>query len=394
MTAPAPRLLMLVSAPARELPDGEILFDPKFLSGMDLHKRHWPGEIVCVMPRTDAPITLGERRQRGDLPFGVVLEDDVARLGRDFVAGFDILLAAADVSPGLDIGALVDRSRTKCVYTIEYVIRTRLQIAALDKTRSLPRKLWSMLWLLRQERRRRRAFRAADGLQSNGYPAAEDYGRLVPRTMIYIDSRMHAALFATEGEMQARAARLASGAPLRLVYSGRFETMKGVQDLVPVAAALRRRGLDFTLDLYGSGSLRPALDAAIADAGLGAHVRLFDPVPFETDLVPRVRNDYDLFLACHRQSDPSCTYTETMGCGVPIVGYDNRSWSALQRDSGGGWTVRMGDVAGMADRILAVDRDRQELAARAAAGLAFAKAHDFDTEFRRRMDFLAELAAS
>ena len=67
--------------------------------------------------------------------------------------------------------------------------------------------------------------------------------------------RMTPDLFATEAEMRARETLRAAGGPLRLVYSGRLETMKGAQDLLPVARRLIERGVDFTLDIFGTGSL-------------------------------------------------------------------------------------------------------------------------------------------
>ena len=42
-------------------------------------------------------------------------------------------------------------------------------------------------------------------------------------------------------------------------------------------------------------------------------------VDFETELVPFTRQNADIFLGCHRQSDPSCTYLEAMGCGVAVA---------------------------------------------------------------------------
>jgi hypothetical protein len=58
-------------------------------------------------------------------------------------------------------------------------------------------------------------------------------------------------------------------------------------------------------------------------------VRLHGAVDFDTALVPFTRTGADMFLGCHRQSDPSCTYLEATGCGVAIAGHDNRIWSGL-----------------------------------------------------------------
>ena len=43
---------------------------------------------------------------------------------------------------------------------------------------------------------------------------------------------------------------------------------------------------------------------------------------FESELVPWMRQEADIFLSCHRQDDPSCAYLEAMGCGLPVLGYE------------------------------------------------------------------------
>ena len=150
-----------------------------------------------------------------------------------------------------------------------------------------------------------------------------------PNTMLYLDNRMKPDMFATEAEMAARERHLRGGGPLRLINSGRLEPMKGSQDLIPVAVALRARGVAFTLDIYGAGSLEDRIRQEIDARNLGDLVTLHAPVDFETELVPLSRTSADLFLSCHHQSDPSCTYLEAMGCGLALVGYDNQMLAGL-----------------------------------------------------------------
>jgi len=151
-------------------------------------------------------------------------------------------------------------------------------------------------------------------------------------------------------------------------------------------AALRAAGVRATLDIFGAGSLRAS--TAEAAAAFGGAVTLHDPVDFETRLVPLSRRTADIFLSCHRQSDPSCSYIEAMGCGLAVAGYGNRMWTRMQAESGAGVMAPLGDVAALAAAIAALDRDRPTLADACDRSLAFAKAHDFPTEFARRMDHL------
>jgi colanic acid/amylovoran biosynthesis glycosyltransferase len=211
--------------------------------------------------------------------------------------------------------------------------------------------------------------------------------------MLYLDTRMGPSLFASPEDMRRRRSRIKEGAPLRLINSGRLEPMKGAQDLVPIAGALRGKGLDFTLDIYGEGSLRNEIAHSIRDQGLGQSVFLHDPVDFESELVPICRTNADIFLSCHRQSDPSCTYLESMGCGLPVLGYRNRMLTGLLETVDAGWAVPLGDISAITEKIAALDKSRDEIAQCADRAAAFSQAHGFREEFRKRMHHLAALAA-
>ncbi len=381
-------LLIVATAPVLEQGD-TLRLDVKFVEGMREHCAHWPGPVRCILRRGAGGIPFGADYRPEALGFELRLLDPGQPVGAAEMAGIAAVFAAADDAGALDLGPAARRAGAILVYSLEYTLETRLQIVRLDHDRSLPRKLWSALWNLRQERRRRAALRAADGVQANGYPAYDAYRALNPRTMMYLDGRMTPALMATPEESAARAARLAAGAPLRLIHSGRLEPMKGAQDLLPVMAALHRAGVQATLDIYGTGSLRDGIAQ-----GLGAfagRVGLHAPVDLENGLVAASRGGADIFLSCHRQSDPSCSYIEAMGCGLAVAGYDNRMWARLAAESGAGRVAPLGDVQALADRIARWDRDRAALTTACEAGVRFAARHDFPSEFRARMQHLRSL---
>ena len=389
-----PALVMISSAPAIELGDGRLRLDVKYVEGMRAHQEFWAGPVISILRRDQGSVPFGASYAPDELGFILKLIAAEHRIGPEDLAGADIIAAAGDIPQGLHLADPANRpAGARIVYGIEYTIATRLRIVMMDRERSLARRLHSAWWNLQVERRRRAAFRAADGLQTNGYPAEAAYARLARDTVLYLDGRMEREMMATEAEMTARAARLASGAPLRLVHSGRLEPMKGGQDLIPVAKALAGLGVDFSLDIFGTGSLVPEITAAVQDAGLQGRVRLHEPVDFANVLVPYLRCDADLFLSCHRQSDPSCSYLEALSCGVPVVGYDNAMWREMLKRSGGGVAAPMGRPAALARLIGGLDRDRAALNDMARAGWKFGKEHDFKSQFELRMRHLAKIAA-
>ena len=383
-----PSLLVISSAPGRQVGD-RLELDRKFVDGMTLYAQGWGGPVACLLrgpDNPDAPAPFTGRYDAADLPFAVHLRPARHAITAADLAGHDAILASGDNADYLHLADLVADRGGKLFYTIEYIPETRRQIVRLDRSRSLLRRLRSLWWLAGQERRRRAAFARAAGVQANGAPAYEAYRGLNPATLMYLDNRMDETLLATPTERAARAARLAAGAPLRLIHSGRLEPMKGSQDLIPVMLDLRARGVTATLDIFGAGSLEGELSRAVATRGLDDRVRLHGAVDYATALVPFARQNADIFLSCHRQSDPSCSYLENMGCGLAVVGYDNRMWAALSRDSLAGWTAPLGRPAGLAACIAAADADRAGLAATCGRAHDFAARHLFAGEFARRLE--------
>lgn len=386
---------MIAPAPVLPLPEGRLRLDAKFVEGMRLHVAQWRarggGALRVILWRGGA-IPFGDELDPAELDFELVVLDPDQPIGAGHVRGAALVFASADMQQTLDLPAMARQAGARLVYAVEYTLETRLQILRLEDGRSLPRKLRSALWLLAQERRRCRAFRRAQGVQANGWPAEAAYRGLAPDMVMYVDGRMRADMMATPAEMRARSEYLGSGGPLRIAHSGRLEPMKGAQDLLPLARRLLQLGVDFTLDIWGSGSLGNQIAQGIATGDLAGRVRLHDPVPFETGLVPALRGGADLFLSCHRQADPSCSYIEAMGCGIPVAGYDNRMWRALSQAARSGSVAPLGNVAALAATVASRAADRPALIADGAAALAYARAHDFQTEFARRMDQLARIA--
>ncbi len=383
-------MLMIAPAPVIET-DDRVRLDVKFVEGMRIQQAFWPHRITVALRRGAPSIPFGRDYERSELPLDLRLLDPDEELCARHLDGFDLIYAGGDDFHCL---GLTDHLKPgqKIVYAIEYTPETRMQILGLDGSRSLLGRLKGRLWLRQQEARRERAFRAADALQANGYPAYDAYAPMCRNTLLYLDGRMTTDLFATEAEMTAREAWRAAEGPLRLIFSGRLEPMKGAQDLLPVAERLIERGVDFTLDVFGTGALDSQIAAGIKRLKEPARVRLHWAVDFETELVPFTRTQADIFVGCHRQSDPSCTYIEAMGCGVAVASYDNRMWERLNAEAKAGWGVPLGQARALADRIADLARDPAAINAASRNAWAFSRAHGFLPEFRRRMEHLARIA--
>ena len=381
-------LVVLPSVSA--VPEGDALFlDRKAVEGLQAYARLWPGPVRCAM----------RAGQRHDIAFGSLyrpqdLPVEIRVIGQDALAEpglFDdaaVIMAAGDIHVDFALAGAVS---APLVYIIEYTLATRLRINRLYNGLSV-QMAKSGVWTIGMERRRRRAFARSQGLQCNGTPAFNAYRRLTPAPLLYLDTRTSDAKQIGAEALAEKHRQMRAGGPLRIAFSGRLERMKGADHLLPVADALVRAGLDFTLDVYGDGDLRAGMAARIAATGLGSRVTLHGPVPFEEALIPAMIARTDLFLCCHRQSDPSCTYMETLSCGVPIVGYNNAAFRGITRLGEIGLRVPMDSVDGAAAAIISLSNDRARLVALSTNAAALGREHSFEREFERRIDHLRQVA--
>ena len=151
-------------------------------------------------------------------------------------------------------------------------------------------------------------------------------------------------------------------------------------------------GVPFSLNIYGDGSLRAAMTAAVNAEGLGDVVRFAGAVPFDSELIPRLKQDVDLFSCCHQQADPSCTYLETLSCGVPIVGCGNKAFLGVVVLGNAMMATPMSRPRAAAIAIERLHHDRPWLARMAARAAAIGKAHAFEATFMARIENLREAA--
>jgi colanic acid/amylovoran biosynthesis glycosyltransferase len=301
----------------------------------------------------------------------------------------DDLFRASNLVIGSSFGVLklARRHAVPYIACLEYDFQTQLTMVR-SFARSPLHAAWSMAQCaLNYYRDMVPTMRHAHEIHCNGYPVFRASARYNSRRLLYLDSRMAQDLIIEPGALLRRLASR-SGRSLRLLFSGRFEKVKGALDAVLAAVACLQRGMDVELDCYGAGSLRNRMLAA--SASHAGKIRIHPAIPFE-DLVQRSR-EADIFICCHIQSDPSCTYIESMGSGLPIVGYGNRMWSALAAESQAGVVTARdspGDVAAAIQDY--IERPAQlEVASESAR--KFALKHCFENEFGKRTSAISAAA--
>jgi len=386
----AGELLIVSTLKARVGGSGRLVLTRKFVEGMNAYAAYWPGPVAVLVSTTDEresnldPVEVDDATAQFRVE---VLPDSVYEQAQRLSRA--ALVLASVVSKDICLAGLCRTAGVPVVCVSEHSLRTRKQMVEAATSNPLLR-IRRKLWESRTERRLCKLAAQAVGIQCNGTPTFEAYARLNPRPLLFFDSRVTSDVVASQEEIRNRSEALLSGAPLRLAFSGRLIAMKGVDHLPVVAEELRRLGVPFMLDICGGGMLEQPIRHRIENAGMGDCVRLRGVLDFHTELVPFIKNSVDLFVCCHVQGDPSCTYLETMACGTPIAGYANEAFRGILKESGVGWATAMNKPRQLARLIAVLHRDRAALVRAAFEAREFAIQHTFENTFRRRVEHMLE----
>lgn len=387
-----PALVMLSPAPVIETPGREVILDVNFVEGMKLHCQLWPGRVCCVLRRGAPRIADGVRYSPRKLGFDLVLLDRNEPVPDLLLEEAGLVYCAADDLQNLHLPDAMRGRIGRLVYTVEQSMKSRLQSAFADSGRSTIRRLNTALWILRRESALRRALKQASGVHFNGPAVQAAYRRLNREMLVYLDNRIRTPMLARSNDQQARADRLRTGAPLRLVHFGALDKDSGALDLLQLAFLLRSRGVDYRLEFFGNGALSERLQAGIEALGLRDMVRMAGPISPDAALFQILRQNGDLFVTPRRLSDPVSSYIEAMGCGLPILGYSNDMWQKLHKKSGAGWTCGRGGVAALTEAVIRLDGNREAVIQASAKALEFARTSTFETVFSQRMAHLWAVA--
>ena len=239
----------------------------------------------------------------------------------------------------------------------------------------------SAIGLVRRERKLRGMLRRSAGLECNGPGAYRTYARFAPHAVEFNDSRV------TDADIAAAQAIVpGEGGELRVAFSGRWIAIKGIAYVLEVARLAHEGGVRARFAVIGGGELEPAIRAAAPP-----NLEVVGYLDFETQWKPWVRANVDLMLLPHVQGDPSGTYFEALGCGVPLLGFHNESLTPLVGE-GVAWAVRRGDSSGLVDVIARLARDRPELVRARVRALDYMSVRTMERNDVRRSAFVEAVA--
>jgi len=175
--------------------------------------------------------------------------------------------------------------------------------------------------------------------------------------------------------------------PLRIVYAGRAEAMKGPADWIAVLELLARQRIDFTATWLGDGPFRAEMAARVATGPLKGRVTLPGFVTDRGALLSALRGAH-LLMFCHLTPESPRVLIEALASGTPLVGYGSAFPADLIAGHGGGTLVPVGERAALAGAVAELDRDRAALAALIDRAALDGAGFDGPSVFAHRADLI------
>lgn len=386
------KLVLLPGLKAKKISADRIVITKKFLEGVNEYQKYWEEEIQIIF---EEDISVSNNLDNitvniHQLPFQICIlnydsEEFLAALGSG-----SVVLASVSNKQN-KISYYCQQVNVPCVYISELSLKTRFMIIHSSFKNPLLR-LRKYLWEILQEKKQINAIRMADGIQCNGTPTYISYQKINANPLLFFDSRITDDMLISNVELNERMQVCLTKGKLRLLFSGRLMKIKGADHLILTAIQLKKLGVDFILYICGDGELFNTMQEMIEKNDLEDYVHMKGVMEFKEELVPLVKNQIDLFVCCHTQGDPACTYLETMSCGVPIVGYANEAFTGLIEESHAGWATPMNRPDILAIKIAKLDSNRELLVAESEKSLAFASMHTFEKTFQNRISHIRGIA--
>jgi glycosyltransferase involved in cell wall biosynthesis len=158
--------------------------------------------------------------------------------------------------------------------------------------------------------------------------------------------------------------------PLRLLFMGRVEALKGVFDFVPLLQRLRKLGVPVTLNLVGGENValrrqlqRKWLADLVTWTGRVPHAQCYD-----------IAAESNIFLMTSRKEPFGMVTIEAMSMGCVPIAYDIPSGSTEIIEHGkSGLLVPLGDIRTWAEHIRSLHHDRERLAQLSAGAIQRAR---------------------
>lgn len=217
-----------------------------------------------------------------------------------------------------------------------------------------------------------------------GRKMVADFGRGRPNVKYILDSAHSEENIIDARSLEKKIKEVGdSSMPIRLTYFGRLTAYKGIDRCLRATALAKQAGANVQLDIIGGGEQFDALRHLSAECDAESYVRFHCGQPFNQQFFCFLYQ-YHLLLAAPLREDTPRSALDAMAAGVPYLAFDTYYYRELLQ-SGAGRTVPWLDVESMAQAIVELDRNREQLVNMVERSVAFASANTQEIWLERRL---------
>lgn len=269
-----------------------------------------------------------------------------------------------------------------------------LQVSELNHDRPLLQRVEARAYCELYERSVRFGVARASLSLLKGRSLQSRYGRFAKNAKSFHDTSYLTREVVSREDLEQRIAELLRGErPLRLVYCGRLEARKGLDESIDALARARAQGAQVTFDIIGDGAERGALERQTQNLGVKAAVRFLGMRVYGRELLADLAR-YDALLFTPIAEDTPRMIFDGYAAGLPLLGYGIGYVREREAEDGAARSVAVRDPAAVATLICSMDREREQLAKLARRAHEAALYHAADAWYRRRAEWTYEAAAS
>jgi glycosyltransferase involved in cell wall biosynthesis len=225
-----------------------------------------------------------------------------------------------------------------------------------------------------------------------GRKMVADFGRDRPNVKYILDASHSAENIIDSNLLKVKLKQIRDRSqPIRLTYFGRLTAYKGIDRCMQAVVLARNAGANVQFDVIGGGEQLDALGSLANEYQANSYVRIHGPLQFNQEFF-RLLYQYHVLLAAPLREDTPRSALDAMAAGIPYLAFDTYYYKELL-ESGAGRTVLWPDVNAMAQAIVDLEQNREQLAAMAANAVEYARANTQEIWLERRLGWTIAEAA-
>lgn len=262
------------------------------------------------------------------------------------------------------------------------VIKNRLRNGS-----SIQKRLAAKLFLPLMERYTKHILGQSGVALLQGRDTFNHYSSAAPNPHCTYDTHTASADEIPPAALSLKTASVISGAPLKILYVGRADAMKGPMDWLDVLDALHLMKIPFDATWIGDGPALEAMRSRVRRSSFAGQVN-FPGFEGNREILLQAMKKSDVFLYCHKTPESPRSLIEALVSGCPIVGYETAYPRGLVEERGGGLFSPLHDVRALAQQIANLDRNRAVLCSLIDAAASSGKLYNEDAVYAHRANLM------